>query len=145
MKDILFFISNHLVLSVTWFFSLFLMIFFSTKHLHLKSKIINNFHAIKLINEKKAIVIDIRSFELYSSGHIVNAINIPFKDLCLKNIKSLNLSKSVPIILILESLTYQNKCIKEFLRSGLDKIYILRDGMNRWNKEKLPTIVKKKK
>ncbi|CAL4318357.1 rhodanese-like domain-containing protein [Buchnera aphidicola] len=145
MQDILFFISNHLVLSIIWLFSLFLIIFFSTRNLYSKSKIINNFDAIKLINKKKAIIIDTRSFELYSSGHIVNAINIPIKDISLTNINKLKLSKSLPIILIVDSLTHHNKCIKEFIRSGLDKIYLLKDGMDSWEKERLPIIVNKKK
>ncbi|AYN24453.1 rhodanese-like domain-containing protein [Buchnera aphidicola] len=144
MKDILFFISNNLVLSFIWFFFLILIIFLSTKNMFLKSKIINNFHAIKLINQKNAIVIDTRSVELYNSCHIVNAINVPLKNICSSKIKELNLSKSIPIILIIDSLDYHDKYIKKFIKYGLDRIFFLKNGMDAWNRENLPTTFNKK-
>ncbi|QCI24712.1 rhodanese-like domain-containing protein [Buchnera aphidicola (Rhopalosiphum padi)] len=144
MKDILFFISNNLVLSFIWFFFLISIVFLSTKNMYLKSKIINNFHAIKLINENNAIVIDTRSVELYNSGHIVNAINIPFKNVFSKTIKDLDLSKSIPIILIIDSFDDYNKYIKKFIKYGLDEIYFLKNGMDSWNIENLPTTINKK-
>ncbi|AAM67620.1 rhodanese-like domain-containing protein [Buchnera aphidicola] len=142
MQDALFFISNNLVLSLIWLFFLILIFFLSTKNMFLKSKIINNFHAINLINQKKAIIVDTRSVELYDSGHIINAINIPFNNICRKTIKKLSLSRSVPIILIIDSLEY-NKYIKKFTKYGLDKVYFLKNGMNSWNSENLPTTFKK--
>jgi rhodanese-related sulfurtransferase len=96
-----------------------------------------------LINQKNAIVIDTRSFELYCANHITNAINMPFKDICSKKIKELNLSKSIPIILVLDYLDHQNKYVKKFIKYGINKIYFLKNGMDSWNKENLPTISRK--
>lgn len=144
MKDLLFFISNHLLLSFIWFFFLISIIFLSTKDIYLKSKIISNFYAIKLINEKNAIIIDVRSLELYNSSHIINAINLPIQNICSKTIKKLNISRSIPIIIIIDSLEYKNKYIKKFAKYGLDKIYFLKNGMDSWNTENLPTIINKK-
>ncbi|QCI18619.1 rhodanese-like domain-containing protein [Buchnera aphidicola] len=142
MNNILFFISNNLVLSGMWFFFLNIIIFLIFKQFYLKAKIINNFDAIKLINKKNANIIDTRSLELYNTGHILNAIHLPLKDLSCEKIKKLNLSIITPIILIIHS-SNNNKYIKKFIDNGINDIYVLKNGMNTWTLENLPTIKNK--
>lgn len=145
MQDVVFFVMNHLFLSFVWCISFFLAIIFSIKHLYLQSKLINNFFAIELINKKNAIVIDTRSLQLYESGHVINAFHIPFEKICSKVMQELNISKSSPIILIINTLENHNKYIKKFIKYGFNDIYILKNGMDLWNQDNLPIIFSKKK
>jgi len=115
-------------------------IFLIFKQFFLKAKIINNFYAIKLINERNAKIIDTRSLELYNAGHIVNAIHIPLNNISLKKIQELNLSTLRPVILIINSSEKNNKYIKKFIDNGIKNIYILQNGMDAWNIENLPVI-----
>ncbi|QCI18047.1 rhodanese-like domain-containing protein [Buchnera aphidicola (Aphis nasturtii)] len=140
MNDILFFISNNFILSIIWFVLLNITIFLIFKQFFLKAKIINNFYAIKLINERNAKIIDTRSLELYNAGHIVNAIHIPLNNISLKKIQELNLSTLRPVILIINSSEKNNKYIKKFIDNGIKNIYILQNGMDAWNIENLPVI-----
>lgn len=143
MNNILFFISNNLILSGIWFLLLSIITILIFKKFYLKAKIINNFDAIKLINRQNAHVIDTRSLELYNSGHILNAIHIPLTQISCKKIKKFNLSNLIPIIIIVNSLENNNKYIKKFIDNGIKNIYILKNGMNSWNLENLPVIKNK--
>lgn len=143
MDHILFFISNNLTLSVIWFFLFSIIIFLIFKQFSLKAQLINNFHAIKLINEKNANIIDTRSLELYNAGHILNAIHLPLKEISFKKIKELNLSTMVPILIIAQSSENNNKYIRPFIHNGIKHIYILKHGMDSWNIENLPVVTNK--
>ncbi|QCI16321.1 rhodanese-like domain-containing protein [Buchnera aphidicola (Aphis craccivora)] len=140
MNNILFFISNNLILSTIWFLLFSIIIFLIFKQFYLKEKLINNFYAIELINKKNAKIIDTRSFESYNSGHILNAIHIPLQNISFKKVKELNLPAIVPVILIIDSSKNNNKYVKFFIDNGIKNIYILKNGMDSWNIENLPVI-----
>ncbi|CAL4326118.1 rhodanese-like domain-containing protein [Buchnera aphidicola] len=142
MKDIIFFISEHYILSSIWFFLLIITILLIIKNLCLKFKFINNTEAIKLINKNNALVIDTRSLDLFQKGHIINSIHIPLKNFSLKYFKENNLYKSSPIILIFNETDQYNKCIHEFIKHGFNHIYILKNGIYCWNSDHLPLVVK---
>jgi len=112
------------------------------KNLFLQCKFINNIEVIKLINKNNAIVIDTRSLELFKKGHIINSINIPLKNFCLKNIQAVDTYKSSPIILILNETYQYNNCIKECIKNGFHQIYIFKNGIYYWNLDHLPLVVK---
>lgn len=142
MQNLIFFINEHLMLSIIWTFFLILIIMITVKDLCSKSKIINNFQAINLINKKSALVIDTRSLECFKKGHIVNSINIPLKNIFLGKISEIKLYSSFPVILILNSSHVDKKCITEFLNYGFNKIFILKNGIYNWNLEHLPLVIK---
>ncbi|QCI25288.1 rhodanese-like domain-containing protein [Buchnera aphidicola (Sitobion avenae)] len=144
MQDVVFFFNEHIILCSIWFFSFIAVIFFMTKNIFLKSKIINNFQAIELINRDKAIIIDTRSKESFKTGHIMNSINIPLKNIFLGDIEEVQIYKISPIILILNDTYSENKCIQEFLKHGFKYVYILKNGIYYWDTEHLPLVVKNK-
>ncbi|WP_343154299.1 rhodanese-like domain-containing protein [Buchnera aphidicola] len=143
MDNILFFISNNLILSIIWFSLLGVIFSLFFKQFFFKTKIINNFYAIKLINEKNANIIDTRSVELYNTGHILNAIHLPLEKISLEKIKKLNLSTVDPLILIIDSSANNHKYIKKFIDNGIRNIYLLKGGMDSWNTENLPVVANK--
>ena len=122
MRDSIFFISEHIILISIWFICLIAVIFFITKNLFLKSKIINNFQAIKLINQEQAIVVDTRSRKFFKEGHIINSINVPLKNIFLGEMREVQEYKCFPVILVLNETYRENKCIKEFLKHGFKDV-----------------------
>ncbi|QCI20799.1 rhodanese-like domain-containing protein [Buchnera aphidicola (Hyperomyzus lactucae)] len=145
MRDVMLFISENIILFIIWFFFLVLAIFLSIRNIFIKSKIINNIQAIKLINQHRAIIIDTRSSDFFNKGHIVNSINFPLNKIFLSNFKEIEIYKSSPIILILNETYKYNKCIQAFLKYGFNHIYILNNGIHSWNLEYLPLVTKEKK
>nr|OQX98957.1 MAG: hypothetical protein B6I27_01690 [Erwiniaceae bacterium 4572_131] len=94
MQDVIFFLSKHILLISIWIFCFIAAVFFITRTLLSKSKMINNFQAIKLINQDKAIVVDTRSLESFKEGHILNSINVPLKNIFLGKIKDVYILKN---------------------------------------------------
>ncbi len=144
MQDIVFFISEHLILSGIWLICLIIGIFLTINSIFFNSKVINNAQAIKLINQEHAIIIDTRPEECFKKGHIFNSINIPLKIIMSGKIKEIDACKSSPIILILNQKYGYNKYIKEFLRNGFNRLYILKNGIYYWNLDHLPLVIKDK-
>ncbi|QCI23622.1 rhodanese-like domain-containing protein [Buchnera aphidicola (Macrosiphoniella sanborni)] len=142
MKDLFFFASEHIILISIWFFCLMILIFFSIKNMFLTSNIINNIQAIKLINQDKAIIIDTRTAEIFQTGHILNSINIPLENIFLDDINEIRKYKMFSIILILKNTYEYNQCIKIFLKNGFKNVYILKNGLDDWNLNHLPLVVK---
>jgi rhodanese-related sulfurtransferase len=142
MQETMFFISENIILVSIWFFFLILVIFFTTRNIFLQAQLINNTQAINLINQDNAIIIDTRCADFFKKGHIVNSINIPLKNIFLGDFKEIEIYKSSPIILILNKTYKNNKCIKEFLKFGFNRIFILKNGIHCWNLDHLPLVTK---
>jgi len=145
MQDILFFFSEHTILISIWLLLFIGVLFFITTSIFFKDKIINNITAIKLINQDKAIVIDTRSSELFKEGHIINSINIPLKNIFLGDFEEIEKYKLFPIILIIQDTYRDKKCIKNLLKSGFKRVYLLKNGIYYWNLDHLPLITTKNK
>ncbi|QCO70634.1 rhodanese-like domain-containing protein [Buchnera aphidicola] len=144
MQNIVFFISEHIILFSIWLLCLIALISFVIKNIFLQSKTINNFQAIKLINKEKAVVIDTRSPEFFKEGHIINSINIPLKNIFLGEMQEIQTYKHTPIILVLNETYRDSACIKEFFKHGFKHIYILKNGIYYWNINHLPLTTKDK-
>lgn len=144
MQNVVFFFSEHLILSSFWFFFLIASLFFIIKNISFRDKCINNVQAIKLINQKNAIVIDTRTEEIFKKGHIVNSINIPLRNIFLGNLKEIKIYKNFPIILILSEMNEYTDCMKEFLKYGFNRIYFLKNGIYCWTLDNLPLVIKDK-
>lgn len=144
MQDVVFFFSEHLILSAFWFFFLISSLFLIIKSISLKDKFIGNIQAIKLINQKNAVVIDTRSEEIFKRGYIVNSIHFPLKNILLGNLKEIEAYKAFPIILILSDMNECTNCMKEFLKYGFNNVYFLNNGIYCWTLDNLPLITKDK-
>ena len=95
-------------------------------------------NAIKVINHKKSMVIDMRSATEFGKGHIARA-----KNMSLAEIKALppllKKQKTHPILLVCER-GMQTRTASDWLtKQGFDTVYQLNGGMTAWRKEKLPT------
>ena len=80
MQKYLEFTSNHPLLVGALLVSLFVLVFSELRRKSRGLTHIDPQDAVKLINAD-AVVIDVRSPDAFSRGHIVNAKNIPFEEL----------------------------------------------------------------
>jgi rhodanese-related sulfurtransferase len=93
--------------------------------------------AISLMNNNEAIIVDIRSKEAFINGHIIGAINVPFKALQ-KDIEKLLDHKHKPIILVCAQGTEAARAAKMINKNEFENVSILKGGMRHWRDEKLP-------
>jgi len=98
--------------------------------------------AVKLINSD-AVVIDLRSVDAFSKGHIVNARNIPSDELDAK-LGSLDSLKSKPIVAVCEAGITSTKAVNTLRAAGFESAYGLKGGMSGWGQAGLPVVTGKK-
>ena len=98
--------------------------------------------AVRLINNDAA-VIDLRSTEAFSRGHIVSSRNVPMDELEAR-MNTLESLKSKPIIAVCEAGITSTKAIDTLRKSGFESVYGLKGGMNAWSQAGMPVVTGKK-
>ncbi|MEM1174861.1 MAG: rhodanese-like domain-containing protein [Pseudomonadota bacterium] len=136
------FAGNHPFLMLALLVSFFLVIF--TELRRKASGLINleAADAVKLMNGD-AVVIDIRSADAHSRGHIVNAKSVPFDELP-GRMESLAAHKDKPIITVCDAGMTSNRAVKSLREAGFEKAFGLKGGMAAWSQEGMPVVTGKK-
>ncbi len=142
MDRILEFVSNHLLLSTALVISFFVVVF---SELRRKASGLINVEpadAVKLINND-ALVVDIRSADAFSRGHIVNARNIPTDELESK-LASLEKYKTKPVVTVCDAGISSTRAVTTLRQNGFESAYGLKGGMSGWSQAGLPVVTGKK-
>lgn len=100
---------------------------------------INVSNALFLINENKAIILDLRSNSDYNKNHIINSINIPLEQL-LNNINLLNKYKLKTIIIVYDDYKKVKKEFTNINKLNLYQIKYFKLGLKEWVDNDMPTI-----
>jgi rhodanese-related sulfurtransferase len=142
MEQYLEFTSNHPILISALLFSFFLLVF---TELRRKSRGLTNVEpqaAVALINAD-ATIIDLRSAEAFSRGHIVNATNIPLEELDASGDRLKKLG-SKPILTVCDAGVSSHRAVDTLKKSGFDSVYSLKGGITAWTQANLPLVTGKK-
>lgn len=142
MQQYLEFVSNHTLLVGGLVFTFFLLLFTELRRKALGVTSVEPQDAVKLINND-AVVIDLRSAEAFTRGHIVHAKNIPFDELAARG-ELLEKYKSKPIVAVCDAGTTAGKAVQLLQKSGVKDVYSLRGGIAAWTQANLPLVTSKK-
>jgi len=142
METYLEFASNHQFLVSALLFSFFFLIFFELRRKSQEVAQIEPQAAVQLINAE-AVVIDLRSAEAFSRGHIVNAKNIQLDELEMDKKKLSKLAKK-PILTVCEAGMNSTRTVNKLRKSGIERVYGLKGGMAAWTQANLPLVTGKK-
>jgi rhodanese-related sulfurtransferase len=140
MDRILEFTGNHTLLVLALMISFFVLIFTELRRKASGMVAVAPGEAVALINDNAAIV-DLRSAESYSRGHIVNARNIPFDEF---EAKKDILNKNNPVIAVCDAGINSTKAVAMLRQSGFESAYSLKGGMGAWGQAGLPVVTGKK-
>ncbi len=88
--------------------------------------------AAALLEDSKVIIIDVRSKEPYSEGHIPNAKNIPLKEL---EEKITQLNKNDIYLIVCKTGKTSETASSLLAKNGFKQIYNLSGGMDSWEGE----------
>lgn len=133
------FIGNHLLLSLAFLVTFFLLV------MMLLSEKMQAFASIKpaqltqLVNHQNAIVIDTRNPEAFAQGHITNAINIPLSDFNSNSVAYEKYKNKNVIAYCVSGISSRSAC-KKLINAGIKNVYNLSGGINAWISEKLPVV-----
>ncbi|NCF73962.1 MAG: rhodanese-like domain-containing protein [Gammaproteobacteria bacterium] len=142
MDKILEFTSNNMWLVLALMISFFVLVFSELRRKASGLVNVESIDAVKLINND-AIVIDLRSVDAFSKGHIVNARNIPSDELEAK-MANLDSIKSKPIIAVCDAGITSTKAVTSLRAAGFESVYGLKGGMAGWSQAGLPVVTGKK-
>lgn len=140
------FAKNHSFLVIAWIVLFVMTIYFFYKDGTRKFKIIENDDAIRLMNTKDAVLIDLRPMEDFQRGHIVGSLNILPQEIKEDNIGKLEKYKSLPVVVVdqvgMGGINVA-KSAEMLVKLGFTEVYILREGIGGWNSANLPLVTKK--
>lgn len=138
MQDLTVFLSHHPYLSTA--FIAVLVLVFLLEWLRAKRSVFNLSPAgvTQLLNRESAVVIDIRSKEAYSAGHILNAHCIKPEEIK-QNPKKLEKFRATPIIIVAAGGHEAQKLAAFLLKNGYNA-YSLAGGIPAWTEAQLPLV-----
>jgi rhodanese-related sulfurtransferase len=142
MDKILEFAGSNVLLVSALMVSFFVVIFTELRRKASGLVNIDATDAVKLINND-AIVVDLRSGDAHSRGHIVNARSIPSDELDAK-LSTLEQYKSTPVLAVCESGVSSTRAVNTLRQQGFESAYGLKGGMAGWTQAGLPVVTGKK-
>ena len=142
MDKVLEFAGNHTLLALALMISFFVVVFSELRRKASGLVNVEAIDAVKLINND-AVVIDLRSVDAFSKGHIVNARNIPSDELEVK-MTGLESMKSKPIVAVCDAGITSTKAVNSLRQAGFESVYGLKGGMSSWTQAGLPVVTGKK-
>ena len=142
MDKLLEFTGNHTLLALALIISFFVVAFTELRRKASGLVNVEAFEAVKLINND-AVVIDLRSVDAFSKGHIVSARNIPADELDAK-MNNLDGMKSKSIVAVCDSGVSCSKAVAALRTAGFESAFGLKGGMVGWGQAGLPVVTGKK-
>jgi rhodanese-related sulfurtransferase len=142
MNTYLEFAGEHTLLVSALFFSICLLVFTELRRKAAGVTNVEAAEAVKLINADAAII-DIRSVEAFTQGHIARAKNIPFDELD-ANIEKIDALKTRSVIAVCNAGVTSSKAVDLLRKHGFESVYGLKGGMTAWSQAGMPVVTGKK-
>jgi rhodanese-related sulfurtransferase len=132
------FASNHPFLVLGVIVSLLGVVFYELRLNAQGSAQLSTSEAVRLIN-KGATVVDVRSPADYGSGHIVNARNIPLKELE-ADVGIVNKTKTRALLTVCDNGSSSGKAAGLLRNAGYETVFSLKGGIASWRADSLPLV-----
>lgn len=142
MQQVIEFARNHPMLVLGWLALLGAVVYSSMQSVFSKVKGVNNHEATQLINREDAIVIDTRTKDEFTKGHISGARHIPQNELQGSKISTIEKYKNTPIIVACESGARSSGAANILVKAGFEQVYNLSGGIAEWRSANLPLVKK---
>jgi rhodanese-related sulfurtransferase len=138
MQDIELFIHHHLALCLVMAIVLFALIIVEYINQRRSPSQLSVIQTTQMINRNDAKIVDIRSGETFSNGHIIGAVSLPFSELKEK-INKLQKFKSQPIVIVCASGVESHRAAAVLKAEGYNT-RILSGGIRSWMEADLPLV-----
>lgn len=141
MKEFVPFLLQHWILISLFLIVLYLIIFYEMKERVSLLKKVTAQELVQWVNDKNAVIIDLREKEYFSGGHITNAKNLPISVLK-TNPTLLNEYKNKPIIFISDDGAISLNLMRWFNQHQISYSHFmtLGGGMRAWKEAGLPLV-----
>lgn len=136
------FAKQHTLMVVAWFAVFFMVIYTYIKALTSQVKIIDNAKLVDLMNNRNAIVIDLRTIDEFARGHIIHSLNLLPNEIKNQNIGKIEQHKETPIILVCATGLSSGASADLLVKQGFKEVYTLKEGITGWHTANLPLVRK---
>ena len=92
--------------------------------------------AVRLINQEKAVLIDVREPAEFAAGHAAGARNVPLSTL--DTAKGLPSNKALPLVLVCASGARSSRAVAQLRKAGYSSVHSLAGGTEAWRTASLP-------
>ncbi|QBH19121.1 rhodanese-like domain-containing protein [Alcaligenes faecalis] len=125
--------NNLLILAIAVLAGIMLLIpsFFKGR----AGRAVSSSEAVQMVNQKDAILIDLRSADQFKTAAIAQSRNIPAADL---DAKANSLPKDKPVILVCETSRSAQRSVAVLRKHGIEQAYTLEGGIQGWMQASLP-------
>ena len=133
------FVANHWILASFWvvLVGLFMASFFYGKARGVSS--LGPMAVTQLINHENALVFDIREQPTFIGGHILGALNIPFRGLAQRlEQEDIGEYKERPVVICCQDGITSKKAVSLLTEAGFEKLFLLQGGISEWRNANLP-------
>jgi rhodanese-related sulfurtransferase len=100
---------------------------------------VSTLQATQLINQGKTLVLDVRDGEAFAVAHLIDAKNIPLKDLP-QRIGELDKFKAKNVLVVCQTGSQATKAVAQLSQAGFAQAYNLEGGIAAWQTQGLPTV-----
>lgn len=104
-----------------------------------RQKGLSTLQATQLINKGKTVIVDVRPADQFAKGHLIDARNIPLKDLG-SRIDELSKFKEKNVIIVCQTGNHAPKAEAQLKKAGFANVYGLQGGVAGWQAQNLPTV-----
>ncbi len=94
---------------------------------------------VNMVNNEKAVVLDVRDSKDFEAGHIVDAINIPHTALA-SRMNEINKYKDRPLVLICKMGQHSGAAGTALRKAGFEQVARLTGGILEWRNQNLPVV-----
>lgn len=93
----------------------------------------------QLINQGKAVIVDVREPAEFAAGHLRDAKNVPFKELA-NRLGELDKFKSKTVIAVCQNGVASAKAAAQLKKAGFNEAVSLDGGIAAWKAQNLPLV-----
>lgn len=97
--------------------------------------------AVRLINDRDPIVLDVRPATDFKRGHLINALNVPLAKLE-QNLGQFDKDKTKPVLVYCALGGVSRTAADQLKKKGFAEVYPMIGGMNAWLGANLPVTTK---
>lgn len=141
MDQLLQFVGQHPVLFSALGAVLVLLILNEMSGVVTGEKRVSPLEAVRLINDRHAVVVDVRPPADYKKGHILNALNLPQSKLG-ERLGELGKDTSRPIVVYCALGGVAAQASHTLKKAGYAEVYPIKGGLNGWLTASLPVTTR---
>lgn len=97
--------------------------------------------AVRLINDRQALVVDVRTPADFKKGHILNAVNVPQTRLA-ERLHEIGKDTARPIVVYCALGGVAAQASHQLKKAGYAEVYPIRGGLNSWLAASLPVTTR---